>query len=157
MIKFRDIIKQSPLWKRIELIIEDSQENYLRALGKNDFFHSNSIEKILDRLVPDEIKTKEQYFNHGDIFLLLSSVYLHDIGRAQTNIDHEIESGKIIRAFPSLFHLNVHEAEAIAQIVSSHASEEKWPIIKKSPARFLWRSGWDAGWAPVWSACAKSK
>ena len=132
MIKFRDIIKQSPLWKRIELIIEDSQRYYLRALGKNDFFHSDSIEKILDRLVPDEIKTKEQYFNHGDIFFLLSSVYLHDIGRAWANIDHEIESAKMIRKSPQLFHLNEHEAEAISQIVSSHASEEKWSISKNN-------------------------
>ena len=128
MNKFRDILKESVLWTRLDLIIKDSQNKYLRSLGKNDFSHSEKIEQILDRLIPDVIKNNDQYFDHGDIFLLLSSVYLHDIGRTKKNTDHEIESGKMIISNPNEYHLEVHQASAISQIVSSHASEEKWPI-----------------------------
>ncbi len=130
MIRFRDLLKDTPLWKRAELIIEDSQENFLRSLGKNDFYHSQNIEKILDRLIPDHIKKNESYFDIGDIFLLLIAIYLHDIGRSTKNNQHEIESYKMIKEFPALFHLNEHEAEAIAQICASHAQEDIWPITK---------------------------
>lgn len=129
MKRFRDLLKGTILHSKIELITNEAQ-SFLRELGKNDFFHSKSIESILDRLVPDSIKENESFFNKGEIYLLLVSIYLHDIGRKTNAFHHEIESYKNIRENPHLYYLNPFEAEAVSQICAAHAKEEEWSIEK---------------------------
>ncbi|HLC16027.1 MAG TPA: HD domain-containing protein, partial [Thermodesulfovibrionia bacterium] len=131
MLKFRDVLKNTTLWHRINFIIDEAQNSWLRFLGKNDFQHSLTVEKILDRLVPETLKKNEDIFDLGEIFLLLVSVYLHDIGRKLPSLHHEIESYKEIKNNYRQFHLlNAFEAEAVAQICAAHAEEKIWSIRK---------------------------
>jgi hypothetical protein len=133
MMHFRETLRGTTLWSRLDFFVEEAKNTWLRELGKNDFLHSRSIELVLDRLVPDDIKTNQDLFDHGEVFLLLVSVYLHDIGRKQNNEQHEIESYQQIRENPSRFHLDVFEANAIAQICAAHAPESVWPINRCDP------------------------
>ncbi len=132
MKRFRDILKNNtPLWSRIQILIDDTQNIWLRELGKNDFIHAQNVEKILDKLVPDEVKTNKDFFDYGDIFILLASVYLHDIGRRKASLHHELESYNQIRKYHSMFYLQNHfVGEAVAQVCAAHAEEAEWPIAK---------------------------
>ena len=90
--RFRDVLNNTTHAGRLEVLLDEARLDWLRDLGKNDTQHSRAIEKILDRLVPDSIKNNEQFFDHGEVYLLLAAVYLHDIGRKQDVYHHEIES-----------------------------------------------------------------
>jgi len=125
---FREILKGTELYSRISVITDEAKNSLLRDLGKNDFIHSKNIESILDRLIPDFIKTDEKYFDKGEIFLLLVLIYYHDIGRKTDLFYHEIESYKKIREYPNLLGLSEFEADAVSQICAAHADEKDWPI-----------------------------
>ena len=129
MIKFREILKDTIFEDRINLLIDDAKNNWLRDLGKNDFIHSNSIENNLDRLVPDGIKINENIFDKAEIFLLLYAVYLHDIGRSEDEHHHEKETYHQILDNPEKHGLkNEFEAYAIAEVCYGHAKESEKPI-----------------------------
>lgn len=131
MPRFRDLIKNSKFSSRFSLISDDSKSSWLRTLGKNDFYHSQNIEMLLDRLVPSHIKQDQDVFDHGEIFILLAAVYLHDIGRKSSDTDHEIYSYKEIVTNPDKYHLpNNFVAEAVGQVCAAHSPEEVWPIEK---------------------------
>lgn len=130
MVTFREILEDTPLGDRLNVILQESKTSWLRDLGKNDFQHSLSVEQILDRLVPEELKQNQDLFDHGEIFLLLVSIYLHDIGRKTTHHHHEIVAYDEIKKKPEKFFLkNIFEAEAVAQICAAHAPEDVWPIL----------------------------
>lgn len=130
MIRFRDIIKGSALHSRLLSISDESSSDWARSLGKNDFRHSQNIEVILDRLVPDRIKQDKDSFNHGEIFCLLVAVYLHDIGRARTGPGHELVSRELILENPHKYRLkDQYEAEAISQVCAAHGPESDWPLL----------------------------
>jgi hypothetical protein len=42
------------------------------------FSHLQNVERMADQIVPDELK---EHFSMGEIFLLLSTIFLHDIGK----------------------------------------------------------------------------
>lgn len=129
MVRFREILKGTNFEDRINLLIEDSKNKWLRDLGKNDFIHSNNVENILDRLVPDEIKTDRNIFDNAEIFLLLYAVYLHDIGRIDDEIHHEKRTyDKILGSFETYKLNNKFEAIAVAEICYGHAKEAEKPI-----------------------------
>ena len=131
MPRFRDLLKNTQFSSRFALISDDSKASWLRALGKNDFYHSQNIEMLLDRLVPSSIKQDQNIFDHGEIFILLAAVYLHDIGRKVSDSEHEIYSYKEIVNNPDKYHLpNIFVAEAIGQVCAAHSPEEVWPIVK---------------------------
>ena len=129
-VRFRDVLSDTTLYHRLMTIVDFSKNNFARGLGKNDYIHSEQVEKILDALVPSQIKQNENVFDHGEIFLLLVSVYLHDIGRRTATLQHEIAAYDEIKKFPGQYHLGRYEAEAVAQICAAHASESDWPIEK---------------------------
>jgi hypothetical protein len=133
MKRFRDLLKRTKLHPKIELITNEAQDGFLRELGKNDFIHSRNIEDILDRLIPDHIKENEDFFNKGEIYLLLVSIYLHDIGRKTKSLHHEIESYNLIKNNPDKYYLDEFEADAVSQICAAHAEEEVWPIKNNDP------------------------
>lgn len=113
------------------MIIDDAQNSWLRDLGKNDFYHSKSVEVLLDRMVPDNLNINEKVFDPGEIFLLLAAVYLHDIGRKSPEGYHELESYERIRNNLTIYNLqNNFIAEAVAQLCAAHAPESVWPIEK---------------------------
>jgi len=129
MVRFREILEDTIFEDRINLLIDDAKNNWLRDLGKNDFIHSNSVENNLDRLVPDEIKINENIFDKAEIFLLLYSVYLHDIGRSEDEHHHEKETYHQILDNPEKYGLkNEFEAYAVAEVCYGHAKESEKPI-----------------------------
>ncbi len=129
MIKFREILKGTIFEDRINLLIEDSKNKWLRDLGKNDIIHSNNVENNLDRLVPDYIKTNGNILDKSEIFLLLYAVYLHDIGRSDDEIHHEKRAYDKIMSSPETYKLNnKFEASSVAEICYGHAKEAEKPI-----------------------------
>ena len=129
MVKFRDILEGTKFEDRINLLVDDSKNKWLRDLGKNDFVHSNNIENHLNLMVPDAIKNNEKIFDKAEIFLLLYAVYLHDIGRSTNENSHEYETYNKILNNPDEFGLkNKFEANAVAEICYGHAKESEKPI-----------------------------
>lgn len=129
MVRFREILKGTLLGDRINLLIEDSKNKWLRDLGKNDFIHSSAVENYLDRLVPDEIKLNENNFDKAEVFLLLYAVYLHDIGRSEDETHHEKKTYDNILNYYEKYKLNnKFEAIAVAEICYGHAKESEKPI-----------------------------
>ncbi|MCL2361949.1 MAG: tetratricopeptide repeat protein [Defluviitaleaceae bacterium] len=130
--RFRDILKSKApdLYSRFNTIVDDGEKSFLRTLGKNDYIHSKSVEKILDKLVPDSVKTNPVFFDSGEIFLLLVAIYLHDIGRSfeSSESSHELESGNEIRKNYTKYNLDEFQGEAIAQICEAHADEDIYSI-----------------------------
>ena len=128
---FRAFLRNSVLEARLAAITDEAQTDWLRDLGKNDFVHSQNIEAILDRLVPDRLKANEEVFSQGEVFLLLVAVYLHDIGRRQGDEHHELQTYQMILDDPAGYRLkNEFEAKAVAQICAAHGPEEDWPLEK---------------------------
>ena len=129
MVRFREILKDTIFEDRINLLIDDAENNWLRDLGKNDFIHSNNILNNLDRLVPNEIKINKNIFDKAEIFLLLYAVYLHDIGRSENEHHHEKETYHQILDKPTKYGLkNEFEAYAIAEVCYGHAKESEKSI-----------------------------
>ena len=125
---FRDILKGTILESRINILLNDAQNDWLRELGKNDFIHSKSIEENLDSMIPDEIKTDKNIFTSGEIFLLLYSIYLHDIKRVESDF-HEKKGYEEIKTNFLKYKLNnKFEANAVAEICYGHAKESEKPI-----------------------------
>jgi len=107
---------------------EDAHDNWLRALGKNDFLHSENVAKYLNRLVPDKVK---ETFDPGEIFALLYAVYLHDIGYSIDKKNHEKNSYDDISQNFSKYKLNnAYEARAVALVCYGHASEKECSLGK---------------------------
>ncbi len=129
--KFRNILQGTEFRPRIELLVNESKNSWLRELGKNDIIHSKNVEEILDRLVPDVLKKNESKFDKAEIFLLLCAIYLHDIGRKINEYYHERESYNEIKNDPKKYHLiNEYEAEAVALICLGHSRESDYSIHK---------------------------
>lgn len=131
----REALSDPVLAARLSAIADEARTDWVRALGKNDFLHSQNIETILNRLIPDSCKRDPNCFTQGELFLLLVSVYLHDIGRAVTDAHHELESYKLILAAPETYRLkSAFEAQAVAQICAAHGPEADWPLEKCDPS-----------------------
>jgi len=125
---FEKLLKQRDpvLWKRIDVMKYDAEHNWLRPLGKNGFEHSERVEEYLNRLVPDDIK---EGFDPGEIFVLLCSVYLHDIGLRRGRKDHErIGHEEILKNFREYGLSDKFQGEAVATVCYGHASEKEYPI-----------------------------
>ncbi len=132
--KFRNIIKNEILKSRIKVLIADSRDIFLRDSGKNGFEHSEKVEDILDRLVPDKIKKNKTIFGEAEIFYLLYSVYLHDVGR-KIGVHHEKETYDEILRNPDKYGLkNEFDANAVAEICYGHASDSERPIKDIKPS-----------------------
>jgi tetratricopeptide (TPR) repeat protein len=91
--------------------------------------HCKTVEKNLDELIPDDIKSE---LNEYEIFLLLSSVYLHDVGImcATTSVEeneeirrnhHKRSEQFIIDNMKDL--LNGPERDAVGKISLAHRDE----------------------------------
>jgi len=127
-ITFHKLLEQKDptLKARICVMKRDAQGNWLRALGKNDFSHSRSVENNLDRLVPDDIK---ETFDPAEIFALLYAVYLHDLGYLIDKELHEKSSYKeIVNNFQKYKLNDSFEAQAVASVCYGHAPEEEYPL-----------------------------
>ncbi|MBA7551765.1 hypothetical protein ES705_44313 [subsurface metagenome] len=84
----------------------------------NGLTHIKDVESKIDRLIPDSIKNNLTDF---ELFVLLSAIYLHDIGKIKNYKIHPSVSKEIIRDFYDKLGINnKHVAETIAQVTYGH-------------------------------------
>jgi len=113
MLRFRDILKerqestQTSLYSALDEMQKVANGGFSALLGQthksyNGGPHCANIEAHLDRAVPYHLK---QQFSSTEIFLLLSSILVHDIGKIFSNKgdDHSKESClKILKNWPQI-------------------------------------------------------
>ncbi len=101
--KFSDILKEkdSVLSARLETIKHESLEEWVPLLNFDRGSHSGyphllNVERNADKMIPDPIK---QEMTGAQIFLLLTSIFLHDIGKLTAGRieEEEAEKGNKIR------------------------------------------------------------
>ncbi len=90
--------KNPSLWSTLEEIKKRGMDLWVPMLSidrgsHSGYPHLRSVEENANRIVPDFMKDS---FSDGEIFLLLASIFLHDIGRIEGNKDHHISSYKLI-------------------------------------------------------------
>ena len=118
--------KDGYLSARFKMAYQMAEENWLRSLDpKNGFEHSCSVIRYLDKLIPDDVKER---LTAAELFVLLYSTLLHDIGRKYVTNGHEKMSSDEILSKYSEFFLNEHEARAVAWVSHGHASEDEVSI-----------------------------
>lgn len=109
-------------------VIEEGKNNFLKPLDKNGYQHSVEIEQTLNRLLKiDAIKLKD-IITPEETYILLASVYLHDIGYA---VDNKLVSeghpkrsyNKILSNYSHYGLSNEREAEAVANVCLAHGGE----------------------------------
>jgi hypothetical protein len=126
------------LYAHIIKVREKAESEWLKGITKNGIEHSKRLEGYLNRLIPDYFKKR---LNAAEIFILLYSVYLHDIGYRNKNSDIESE-GHPLRSkdyilqnpdeylfgpfrFPSMKPGDVpFVAQAVADVCYGHAHEK---------------------------------
>lgn len=123
--------KRGQLYKRFDQLCQDASCTVLRELGKNDSIHSEAIITILDKMIPEDVMKNDDLLPPEGIYLLLTAIYLHDVGRTNAVGHHEINSYDMIKTNPTQFFLyEPYIHEAVADICAAHASEKTWPLSK---------------------------
>ena len=146
MIKLRELLKDSPDYcSRFEKIIKkvtnvSGRVNAIFPTYTNhEVTHLKHVEEYADRIVPNEIKNE---LNINEVFFLLCSIWLHDMGmifkdnelelfRSKTEEErntfavniresHNIRSETYINENNEKLGLNWHEAEIIGKIAKGH-------------------------------------
>lgn len=113
------------LLSRIDFIKSYAKE-LLHSLKKNNFVHSKNIESRLDNIIPDNIK---EAMIPGEIFILIYSIYLHDIGYLINKSNHSQASyNEIINNYQKYMIFDKYQAEAIAIVCKGHGDESAYPI-----------------------------
>lgn len=105
MITFRQMLKEREskgdtcLYSALEEMFQDGLTSWLSLLGEKDksflgIPHIQNVEKHIDNAVPDSVK---RGFSSTEIFVLLASVLLHDIGKLEDALPHSTQSCHIIQ------------------------------------------------------------
>ena len=117
-------------------------KSWLSLLGEanntfNGIPHIQNVENHADHAVPDHIKDD---FSSTEIFLLLSSILLHDIGKIDAHNDETLplhstySCNKVINDWAFLKIPNEQLARWIAIIVCAHSWDSPIPgLIKEHP------------------------
>ena len=138
MTKYLDILKNNienqkisitdpQMDNKINLLKEDA-EKWLKPLGKNSIDHSKSIEFRLDHMIPDRIKKE---MTVAEMFILLYSIYLHDVGYIYDKNNHfEASYNEILKNYLKYGLKDKFQAKAVAIVCRGHGSEKDYPIAK---------------------------
>lgn len=89
----------------------------------NGLSHVKDVEKKLDLLIPQYIKAS---LNDFEVYVLLSAVYLHDLGKIRRNyyLHHSTISQEIISAYHSMLGIdNEHVATVIGWVAYGHGND----------------------------------
>jgi len=120
--------------------VRKEASNWLEGIEKNGIGHSKRLENYLNRLIPDEFKTK---LKSAEVFILLYAVYLHDIGYRNEqgvieSLDHPLRSKKYILEDPKKYLFDQFPsmkkgeaplaAQAVAEVCYGHANESVCPL-----------------------------
>ncbi|MBD3337982.1 MAG: hypothetical protein GF353_02660 [Candidatus Lokiarchaeota archaeon] len=99
-LKFCDILKEkeTELASRLNMIKNKGLEEWVGVLSFDEgshkgYTHLINVERNVDALIPDAMKKD---FSAGEIFLLLCSIFLHDIGKLIKDKEHYLYSKEII-------------------------------------------------------------
>lgn len=86
--KLVDILKEKDpeLYNQLEKIKEKGMNDWIGLMGSdkgshNGYPHLRNVERNADRIIPDYIKYG---LSGGELFLLLSAIFMHDIGKINT-------------------------------------------------------------------------
>jgi hypothetical protein len=133
--KFNELLKEKDkdLWETLEEIKRRGLSEWIPLLHFDRGSHAGyphllNVEENVNRMVTDEIK---ETFSAGEIFLLLSSIFLHDIGRTVEKINekntkhHELSKDIINKCWAELGLPNEKIAEYCGIIVDSHRDSGK--------------------------------
>ncbi len=124
------------LYNRIEQIkiSPDGAKRWLKDLGKNDFEHAEAVEDYLDTIL-FESKVK---LSPEEIYLLLHSIYTHDIGYRKNSENHAKHTYEMIIHHPEEFFIyDQNLADAIALICLAHGTIPLSEIPCNFPIDFL--------------------
>ena len=120
--------------------VRKEASSWLKGNDKNGVEHSRRLEDYLNRLIPDEFKTK---LKSAEVFILLYTVYLHDIGyrNEQGEIEsnnHPLRSKNYILKYPRKYLFDQFSsmkkgeaplaAQAVADVCYGHAHESVCPL-----------------------------
>lgn len=111
------------LLKRIEMIKKspDGAKMWLKDLGKNGFEHAEAIEEYISKILY-ESKVR---LSPEETYLLLHSIYLHDIGYRIGKKEHSRNTYKMITQNPERFFIYDKDlAEGLALICLSHGIDD---------------------------------
>jgi hypothetical protein len=119
MLKFRDLLEereksgQTRLFLRLQDMEKKADQRYLSLLGQRHgshagILHCKNIEAYLDRAVPDDVKHQ---FSSTEIFLLLSSIVLHDIGKVSATEKEAHPNESCVTILEKWPELEIHEQD----------------------------------------------
>jgi hypothetical protein len=133
MITFRQMLKEREskgdtcLYSALEEIFQDGLKSWLSLLGEKDksflgIPHTQNVETHIDNAVPDSVK---RGFSSTEIFVLLASVLLHDIGKLKKDaLPHSPKSCQIIQKNWAFLRIPSHQLSIwISAVSCSHT----WP------------------------------
>ena len=77
-------------YSSLQKMLDEAENSWLGQTGEkwgsyNGFPHIKNVERNVDKLVPDELKSR---FSNTEIFILLSAILLHDIGKLDSDTNH---------------------------------------------------------------------
>jgi hypothetical protein len=149
--KFSDLLREKDLglWETFEQIKKRGLDIWVPLLttdrgSHSGYPHLQSVEHNADLLVPDAMK---ETFSAGEIFLLLSAIFLHDIGRIDGNKKHSENSYRLIKEHWAEWGLpDERIAEYCAVIALFHGVDEpeeqiKLPLLKSQGGGFVEKGG----------------
>ena len=120
--KFRDLLKEKSETHHAQFIsiVENLKNSYLSFTTpvfytSHGIDHSLNIENIADALIPDHLKYK---MNQEEIFILLCSIYFHDVGMALMTKDEG--SGKSDDYFKRVDEVRRTHSEKTASFMIGH-------------------------------------
>lgn len=132
MITFRQMLKEREskgdtcLYSALEEIFQDGLKSWLSLLGEKDksflgIPHTQNVETHIDNAVPDSVK---RGFSSTEIFVLLASVLLHDIGKLEDALPHSTQSCQTIQKNWAFLRIPSHQLSVwISAVSCSHT----WP------------------------------
>lgn len=124
------------IYSRIEDIktAPDGARRWLRDLGKNDFEHAQAVEEYVGKILSEShIKLSPE-----EVYLLVHSIYIHDVGYRAFSKTHAQQSYEMITNRPESFFINdLQLAKAIALIGLTHGINDFSQIPTSFPIDFL--------------------
>ncbi|MFX0202756.1 MAG: hypothetical protein ACFFCW_42170 [Candidatus Hodarchaeota archaeon] len=112
----------------------DGAKSWLKDLGKNDFEHAEAVEEYVAKiLLESKVKLSPE-----EIYLILHSVYAHDVGYRISEKDHAKHTHDMITKNSDKFFIHDRNlAEAVALISLAHDIDDINMIPENFPIDFL--------------------
>lgn len=139
MVTFREILKEGQQKGDTDLLMnleemETASKEWMPSIYDEHGVHAGyphvvNVETNIDRAVPDHIK---ETLSYTEIFVLLASVLVHDLGKGGTDKEHQKDHGKIscVRILEERDKIKIPTLELArwcAIVACSHTWQEPYP------------------------------